>query len=435
MTTLEIFSANWAINGGKDSFVKFGDVNVNLQRGYNLFGILDGYMHTLSFFDGFEHDVSETMQNYIYGIYNEKKYEYLIMVTHDDVTNKTTPRIVNNYLVFLGCDILKDLQFRGSYMMIYDLRKMMMVKEVCDNKFPVHEWLIVDDGKIESLGLPVYIIVYNLLHFTKRTVEQLMRYTKNIHIIDNRSVYPELLEYYEKEYKFYIHKMGINYGHTVWEKQLLWQMPRYFAITDPDLEFNDGLPLNFLEQLCRLTDKYKKGKCGFALDLSDAHLFYQDNNYFARYSIENWEKQFWHKKIINSDGYELYDAQIDTTFCVVNRAYLNGLDAMRVGGVFVCKHIPWYVDWHNKLSGEEWEFYRHNNISSSTLKLLLNKESGMNDKNVILMRDIDDVLIRMGKLKNGIESDIIREYMENCIDMLTNHKVIINNNIFKGFNQ
>jgi hypothetical protein len=320
-------------------------------------------------------------------------------------------------------------------MMIYDLRKMMMVKEICDNKFPVHEWLIVDDGKIESLGLPVYIIVYNLLHFTNRTVEQLMRYTKNIHIIDNRSVYPELLEYYEKEYKFYIHKMGINYGHTVWEKQLLWQMPRYFAITDPDLEFNDGLPLNFLEQLYRLTDKYKKGKCGFALDLSDAHLFYQDNNYFARYSIENWEKQFWHKKIINSDGYELYDAQIDTTFCVVNREYLNSMDAIRVGGVFLCKHIPWYVGWHNKLSSEEWKFYKHNNISSTALKLLLNKESGMNDKNVILMRDIDDVLVRMGKLKNNIESDIIREYMENCIDMLTNHKVIINNNIFKGFNQ
>jgi hypothetical protein len=412
---LSIFSSNWAINPGKDSHIKYNDTNVNLQRGYNLFGITNNKLYTLDFFDGFDNDISELMQQYIFKIYQNNNYDYLIMVTHDDVTNKTTPKILNNYLIFLGCNLLKDLQFRGSYMMVYDLKKKSMVKEVCDNKYPIHEYFEVD-GEMINLGIPIYIIVYNLLYFTKNMVDQLKKYTKNIHIIDNRSTYPKLLEYYDTEYKFFIHKMGVNYGHTVWLNQLLWQMPRYFAITDPDLKFNDNLPSDFLNVLCTLTDKYKKGKAGLCLDISDAHLFYKSNNYFARYNIENWEKQFWINKIDDN----IYNAPIDTTLCVVNREYLNGLDGIRVGGDFVCKHIPWYEGWHESLPKEEWEFYKSNNISSSVLKLILDGQDKNLDENIKMIKDIDVVLRKMGEL--DINDVDIKYHIIKCMDALTNYK-------------
>ena len=56
-----------------------------------------------------------------------------------------------------------------------------------------------------------------------------------------------------------------------------------------------------------MSDNYKTSKIGFALDISEPEKIYQDNNYFMKLSICNWEKQFWYNKI-NNDNYELYYA-------------------------------------------------------------------------------------------------------------------------------
>jgi hypothetical protein len=455
-STIEIFSANWVVNGGKQSFVKLGDKNIFLSRGYNLFGIKGDNIFTLATFDGCIENWAESIQTYIKNMYDKIEYDYLIFVTHDDVTNKTPTYILQNYLIFLECKQLRNLQFRGSYLMIYDLRKRKILCELCDNKFPIHEWFELvknhDDNnyELENLGVPVYLIIYNLLYFTKRSIEQLQNYTKNIHIIDNRSTYPKLLEYYDNEYKYFLHKMDVNHGHEVWVNEMFWQFPKYFVISDPDLEFNKNMPPDVLNILKTLSDKYKKGKVGFALDISDAYLFYQNNNYFDAITIENWEKQFWVNRIDNPD-YVLYDAKIDTTFCIINKEYMskqNKLDGVRIAGDFTCKHIPWYEGWYKLLEADEWTFFRENNISSSTLQLISKIQENNNNRATLLFKDVSELITDMGEFIPKLEGSndyITSEYIEendinevkihinNCIDILTKYKVKVSNSIVDNF--
>ncbi|QKF93543.1 interleukin-like EMT inducer domain-containing protein [Fadolivirus algeromassiliense] len=434
--SLELFSANWVTNLGKPSNVRLGQKLILLNRGMNILGIKNKELTLLISFDTCNTDYGSEIQQYLKTLYDNMYYDYLIMITHDDAKNKTNPTILQNYLIFLGCKELKNLLFRASYAFIYDLKRRNIVFELCDNKFPIHEWFEVIDNdtyySFNNLGIPIYLIVYNYLYFTKNSIDQLKKYTKNIHIIDNNSTYPKLLEYYDNEYEFFLEKMDSNYGHLVWKNKLGWQMPRYYIISDPDLQYNQNLPENFITTIRKLSDEHKKGKVGFALDLSDAHLFYKYDNYIDGISIKSFELKYWIHKI-EHPSLELYDANIDTTFCLVNREYYKDKDdGIRIAGNYTCKHIPWYIDWNNKLDNEEWEFYKKHNISSGILKLMnnINKleishcTNTLNELNV-LTNKVNDLLIGLNQENISEEFNDVKKNLSKCVDLLTDNKVIV----------
>jgi hypothetical protein len=121
--------------------------------------------------------------------------------------------------------------------------------------------------------------------------------------------------------------------------------PDKYIITDPDLKLNPNIPSNFIEILASLSDKYKTSKIGFALDITDHHQFYPTTEYLADRSIRDWESRFWENKI-EDDEYEIYKADIDTTFCLMNKTNIESeIDLqIRVAGDFTAKHIPWYIE-------------------------------------------------------------------------------------------
>lgn len=47
-------------------------------------------------------------------------------------------------------------------------------------------------------------------------------------------------------------------------------LPEKFILTDPDLEFNENLPSNFIDILVDISENYQCYKVGFALDISDS---------------------------------------------------------------------------------------------------------------------------------------------------------------------
>jgi len=113
-------------------------------------------------------------------------------------------------------------------------------------------------------------------------------------------------------------------------------LPDRFILTDPDLEFNENLPSNFIEILVNLSEKYKCHKIGFALDISDFDKMYQTTKYFYDLgkNIYECEIGFWQNKI---------NAAVDTTFGLFNKNYLEGCQ-IRVAGNFTAKHLPWYIN-------------------------------------------------------------------------------------------
>jgi hypothetical protein len=208
------------------------------------------------------------------------------------------------------------------------------------------------------------IIGFNQYTYIKNMVKQLEKYTNDIVIIDNNSTFPELLKYYENDYKYNLIKMDKNYGHKVYEKPFMeYIIGDIYFLTDPDLEFNKNLPDNFIQKMIDISTYYEAEKVGFAL-LIDSDDIRNDIKSFGK-SIIDFEKQYWMCKFYYPN-HELYSAAIDTTFCLINKQNKGG--HYRIAGDYICKHLPWHKDFEKQLLKGEYEYYMKNNISTNYWK-------------------------------------------------------------------
>ena len=224
--------------------------------------------------------------------------------------------------------------------------------------------------------MDIVIISYNNYKLVDNTIKQLLNKKNiNIIIIDNNSDDIDTIIYLNnapKNIKIFFNKE--NNGPWISEscnKDIYDSLPDKFIITDPDLEFNENLPENFIEILSKLSDNYKVYKIGFALDISEPNKLFQ-NEYFYTKNIYDTELNSWKNKIID-ENYELYNVDIDTTFCLVNKLYsLCKNNCIRVAGNFTAKHLPWYID--NKIYNlyENYITYKKTTKISTISKVIIN---------------------------------------------------------------
>lgn len=217
--------------------------------------------------------------------------------------------------------------------------------------------------------IPIVIIAYNNLFFVRNFIEQIKHHKNPIIVFDNHSDYEPLLEYYkelqaELGSRVDIRLLSVNEGcgvASVYKDTL----PSVYILSDPDLQLNPRMPANFSEILLDLSSKYEVHKIGLALDISEPEKLLDCKQYEHGYTIREWESQFWKKPIANT--YELYDAPVDTTFCLVNHAYSEERQ-IRIAGDFTAKHLPWYKGFLKEhISEEELKHWKRGNNSSSIL--------------------------------------------------------------------
>lgn len=219
--------------------------------------------------------------------------------------------------------------------------------------------------------IPIIIISYNNYKYVANTVRQLLEIDNGLKnwilIMDNNSD-----DYKTKEYLgrcgVRVHYNQENKGPWVTpEKNAhIWNMmPEKFILTDPDLEFNKNLPVNFIEILMELSDRYKCEKIGFGLRVNDHQKWYQGSYY--NMTLYEWEKQFWVLRIPDPK-FELYNSRVDTTFCVVNKRFKEKF--IRVGKNFTARHLPWYIE-DNTLSVYDKYYCYNRQTGISTIKELV----------------------------------------------------------------
>jgi hypothetical protein len=204
---------------------------------------------------------------------------------------------------------------------------------------------------------------------------QLMDLPNPIIIVDNNSSYGPLLSFYDiisKEVqKVKVIRLRKNYGHEVYLERVDL-FPAIYILSDPDLQLNKNMPRNVSEVLYKLSEDHKIFKVGLCLDISDSNLFIKTNNFPHGHTILEWESQFWKHRVVHPK-YELYRASIDTTFTLVNWKHYKGntLQALRIGGKFTAKHLPWYQKYiENNVSFDELSKMRNGNRSSTILSVL-----------------------------------------------------------------
>lgn len=78
------------------------------------------------------------------------------------------------------------------------------------------------------------------------------------------------------------------------KEQEFQSLPNYFCLSDPDLQFHPEMPSSFLGDLAVITETFKVGRAGLALDISEEESFrdIEINAEDRTYTIREWEPRF-----------------------------------------------------------------------------------------------------------------------------------------------
>ncbi|EKE22072.1 MAG: glycosyl transferase family 2 [uncultured bacterium] len=215
---------------------------------------------------------------------------------------------------------------------------------------------------MENKDINVFIISFNRLKYLTQLIDWLERAGfEKIHIVDNNSTYPPLLDYLRNS-QHTVHRLEKNFGHlVVWEcgkfKDIIDS--QYYIVTDFDILPVEACPLDVTEYFKSILDKYPKfTKVGFALKIDDI-----PNEYNYKENVIKWESQFWKNKL--ADG--LFEASIDTTLAL----YRPGIyptqkkwwRSIRTDFPYVTRHLPWY---ENSSAVDEEDIYYQKNIKNKS---------------------------------------------------------------------
>lgn len=217
--------------------------------------------------------------------------------------------------------------------------------------------------------VPVLVPCFNNPTYCDSMYRQLIHLGfEDITFVDNKSTTEEMNAWLKEVAKegVKVERLDRNLGprKSIFSEGRLQRLRRWFCVTDPDLEFNDLLPKNFLEILGETLVRWDFAKVGFALDISrrdhmrPGKFKIGDNTY----TITEWEDKFWRNRIgFTSGGDSVYEALVDTTFALYDLQKFNiekFLYAVRVAGRFTAIHKPWMTK--DYLSEKELTAYRKN---------------------------------------------------------------------------
>lgn len=227
--------------------------------------------------------------------------------------------------------------------------------------------------------IDIFIISYNRLTYLAKLVAWLERAGfEKIHIVDNASTYPPLVDYLEKS-SHSVHRLEKNFGHlAVWECGRFDAILKnqFYMVSDCDVLPAEECPMKVTEHFWSVLKKYPQiTKVGFGLRIDDL-----PESYALRENVVDWEKNFWQKELEKG----LFEASIDTTFALYRPGiYPQDQDwwkSIRTGLPFVARHLPWY---ENSAHPSEEDIYYQKSIGK--------KESfwGITDLGLLRQRNKD----------------------------------------------
>ncbi|HJH24344.1 MAG TPA: hypothetical protein K8U84_07305 [Paenalcaligenes hominis] len=253
-------------------------------------------------------------------------------------------------------------------------------------------------ASIDFFQTPIFIIVFNRLEALRPVVSWLEQAGyKNIHLIDNASTYPPLLEYLAAS-PHHVHTMQENHGHLV-----LWKSGQFdhiiqhqpFVLNDCDVLPSKNCPADVVERLAAILARYKNfTKVGLSLHIDDLPA-----HYAHKQQVIEWETPFWEHPL--EDG-TLFEAAIDTTFAY----YKPGITpddpkwwrSIRTAPPLSAHHLPWYVD--TTVQTEE-DLYYQQHVQAMSSQWSTTDPVMLKEQNIKLMAEVSALRKEIELLKQG----------------------------------
>jgi glycosyltransferase involved in cell wall biosynthesis len=195
--------------------------------------------------------------------------------------------------------------------------------------------------------IPIIINNFNRVGYLKKLLESLeKRGYSNIHIIDNFSTYPPLLEFYDT-CGYNIFRLKKNLGaYALWKSGLIKKFNKdYFVYTDSDVVPLEECPDDFLLFFLNTLKRHKyASKAGFSLKIDDI-----PDCFTPKKAVIDHEQTF-SRFFISEES--VYYAPIDTTFALYRprtswkHANYN-IEIYRTAYPYMARHLPWYLDSDN----------------------------------------------------------------------------------------
>ena len=193
--------------------------------------------------------------------------------------------------------------------------------------------------KNRGVDVPVFIVVRDRVESLAQLVAWLERAgCERIHLVDNASEYPPLLEHLERTPHDVI-RLDENQGaFALWRSVLPTSASRAeFVCSDPDVVPIEECPLDAIDYFSEILDRYPAHtKAGFGLRIDDLPEHYSMRDEVRTVERYNWERPL---------APRLYDAFIDTTFALYRGPEaFDHVPAVRTGYPYLARHTTWYLD-------------------------------------------------------------------------------------------
>ena len=198
--------------------------------------------------------------------------------------------------------------------------------------------------------------MYNRLTLPKAMCLELEKVGVTPILIDNNSTYKPLLEFYENDCPYKVHRLDKNWGHQCYWIAGINELydDEYFLLTDHDLDIS-SLPSDWADVLKKGLDLFPNViKSGLSLKIDDL----PENEYTKE--VISWESKYWERELNNG----FYMSEIDTTLAMYDKDREFGklpsdrfFSAVRSDKPYSANHLPWYNT--TELSEEEKYYLEH----------------------------------------------------------------------------
>jgi Glycosyl transferase family 2 len=180
-----------------------------IDRGVHLFFIDSDLNFTSFIYDTYQTNYEKEIMSVIKKNYETSTIYLIVLLMHDDCTNKISVVNMHSQLSFLGIKHFKNIKFRGKYFFIYDNLNKSMLEEIYDLDFPIDKVFYINQNTNRIINRKINIVCpLYLFNFYEEYVKS-FSHVFNLTLLIENDIYK--INYQQSESYIFVNKFPMKF--------------------------------------------------------------------------------------------------------------------------------------------------------------------------------------------------------------------------------